>query len=57
MEIDGDLNEINLNTLFGSNVVIVQLLKTEIFNNKNIDFKINIHATKFIKTLILKILI
>ncbi len=45
----GDLNEINLNTLFGSNAVIAQLLKTEIFNNKNIDFKININADKVYK--------
>ncbi len=47
--LDGDLDEINLNTLFGSNAVIAQLLKTEIFNNKNIDFKINIHADKVYK--------
>ena len=42
--IDGNLDEINLNNLFGSNAVIAQLLKTEIFNNKNIDFKLNINA-------------
>ena len=37
---------------------IAQLLKTEIFNNKNIDFKLNINAEKiFIIILILKILI
>ena len=42
--LEGDLNEINLNSLFGSNPVIVQLLKTEIFNNKNIDFQLNINA-------------
>ena len=45
----GDLNEINLNALFGSNAVIAQLLKTEIFNNKNIDFKINILADNVYK--------
>ena len=47
--LNGDLIEINLNSLFGSNAVIAQLLKTEIFNNKNIDFKINIHAGKVYK--------
>ena len=42
--IEGNLDEINFNHLFGSNAVIVQLLKTEIFNNKNIDFKLNLNA-------------
>ncbi len=36
--------EINLNYLFGSNAIIAQLLKTEIFNSKNIDFKLTINA-------------
>ncbi len=44
--LDVDLNEINLNYLFGSNAIIPQFLKTEIFNHKNIDFKLNIHANK-----------
>jgi len=42
--LDGNLDEINLNYLFGTNALIAQLLKTEIFNNKNIDFKLNINA-------------
>ena len=42
--LEGNLNEINLNHMFGSNAIIAQLLKTEIFNNKNIDFKLNINA-------------
>ena len=42
--LEGKLNEINLNYLFGSNAVIAQLLKTEILNNKNIDFNLNISA-------------
>ena len=42
--LDADLNELNLSYLFGSNPVIAELLKTEIFNNKNIDFKLNINA-------------
>ena len=36
--------EINLNYLFGPNAIIAQLLKTEIFNSKNIDFKLSINA-------------
>ena len=42
--LEGNLDEINLNYLFGSNAIVAQLLKTEIFNNKNIDFKLNINA-------------
>jgi len=42
--VDARLDEINLNYLLGYNAIIVQLLKTEIFNNKNIDFKLNINA-------------
>ncbi len=42
--LDGNTNEINLNYLFGSNAFIAELLKTEIFNNKNIDFKLNINS-------------
>ncbi len=44
--IEGSLDEINLNNLFSSNAIIAQLLKTEIFNNKNIDFKLSINADK-----------
>ena len=40
------LDEINLNYLFGSNAIIAQLIKTEIFNNKNIDFNLFINAQK-----------
>ena len=42
--LDVDLNEINLNYIFSSNAIIAQFLKTEIFNHKNIDFKLNINA-------------
>ena len=47
--IEGDLNEIDLNYLFGSNAIIVQLLKTEIFNNKNLDFKLSLNAETIYK--------
>ncbi len=46
---EGDLDEINLNHLLGSRAIIAQLLKTEIFNNKNINFQLNIKADKIYK--------
>ena len=49
--LEGDLNEINLNYLFGSNALIAQLLKTKMFNNKNIDFNSNISAKKVFKNI------
>ena len=42
----GSANEINFFHLFHTNAIIKHLLKTEIFNNKNIDFKLNIYANK-----------
>ena len=42
----GDTEEINSSYLFGTNSIIGKLLKTEIFNNKNLDFKLNINANK-----------
>ena len=42
----GKSEEINLSYLFDPNAIIPQLLKTEIFNNKNIEFKLNINANK-----------
>ncbi len=47
--LEGSINEINLNYLFGNNAIIVQLLKTELFNNKNIDLKLNINANTIYK--------
>ena len=47
--LEGNLDEINLNYIFGSNAIIAQLLKTEIFNNKNIDFELNINADNVYK--------
>ena len=44
--LEGNLDEINLNPLFGSSAIVAQLLKTEIFNNKNLDFKLNINADR-----------
>ncbi len=48
-KIDGDLNVIDLNYLFSSNAFVVQLLKTEIFNNKNIDFELDINSKNIFK--------
>ena len=42
--LDANLDKINLEYIIGSNSIIVQLLKTEIFNHKNIDFHLNINA-------------
>ena len=42
----GDAKEINVSYLFGTNAIIAELLKTEIFNNKNLDFKLNINANR-----------
>ena len=47
--VESYLTEINLNYLLGSNSIIVELLKTGILNNKNIDFKLNIIANNVYK--------
>jgi len=49
-KLEGKVNKINLQYLFGSNAIIAQLLKTEIFNNKNIDFILNINADNIYKS-------
>ena len=52
--LEADLNEVNLNYIFGPNAVIAQLLKTEIFNNKNIDFIMNMNAKSIYKNVSFK---
>ena len=47
--LNGNLDEISFNNLFSSNSIIVQLLKTELLNNKNIDLIINIIANSIYK--------
>ena len=42
----GDAQEINVSYLFGTNAIIAELLKTEIFNNKSLDFRLNINANR-----------
>ena len=40
--ITGNTNKLDLSPLFSSNAIIKELLKTEIFNNKNIDFNLTV---------------
>src|SRR6056300_1129559 len=40
------VNSIDFSYLFSANAIIIELLKTEILNNKNIDFELNISANK-----------
>ncbi len=44
--LEGSAIEINLGHLFSAHGIIKQILKTEILNNRNIDFKSNISANK-----------
>jgi hypothetical protein len=44
--LEGSINSIDFSHLFSANAIIKKLLKTEILNNKNIDFKLNISANK-----------
>ena len=47
--LEGSLDEINLNYLLGNNAIVAELLKTELFNNNNIDLKLNINANSIYK--------
>jgi len=53
----GNSSSLNLSYLFETNSMIVQLLKTEILNSKNIDFKLNINANNINNNLNFKKLI
>jgi len=44
--LEGSVNSIDFSYLFSANAIIIELLKTEILNNKNIDFELNISANK-----------
>ena len=44
--LEGSAIQINFSHLFSANAIINQLLKTEILNNTNINFKLNISANK-----------
>ena len=43
-KLEGAIKEINILYLLDSNMLILQLLKTEILNNKNLNFDLNIYA-------------
>ena len=45
-KLEGKIEKINLLYLLNSNNLIPQLLKTEVLNNKNLNFDINIYADK-----------
>ncbi len=44
--LDGNAEEISILHFFGFNALIPQLIKTEIFNNKNLEFKFQLNAKK-----------
>ena len=44
--LEGSTSEINFTHLFTANGIIKELLKTEILNNNNVDFKLNISANE-----------
>ncbi len=44
--LNGYVSELNFSHLFSSNAIIKQIFKTEILNNKNVDFKLSINANK-----------
>ena len=46
-KLDGSIKEINILNLLNSNKLILQLLKTEILNNKSLNFDLDIYAKKF----------
>ena len=43
---EGTTEALDVSYFFGTNAIIAELLKTEIFNNKNIDFELNINSNK-----------
>ena len=45
--LNGKTKEINLSPLFTSDGIFSKFLKTEILNNKNLNFNLNINASKF----------
>ena len=46
-KLEGSVKEINILYFINSNNLILQLLKTEILNNKNLNFNLNIYGNKF----------
>jgi hypothetical protein len=48
LNLNGKTEALNLLNIISSNSIILQLLKSEIFNNKNFNLKLNINANKII---------
>ncbi|MBT7574302.1 MAG: hypothetical protein HN631_00180 [Flavobacteriaceae bacterium] len=48
-KLQGSTKEIDLSTLFNSNALLAELLKSEILNNINLNFNLDINANKFRK--------
>jgi len=48
-KLQGNTKEIDLSTLFNSNALLAELLKSEILNNINLNFNLDINANKFKK--------
>ena len=46
-KVGGTIKEINILYLLNSNKLILQLLKTEILNNRNLNLDLNVYATEF----------
>ncbi len=49
--IEGKTEELNLSYFLQSNAIVLQLLKTEILNNKNIEFQANVFAKRILNNL------
>ena len=47
-EISGDIDIINLDKLFNPDTILVQLLKSELLNNKNLNINVIINAEQII---------
>ena len=47
--LNGKLDKINLTSFFDSEALFIQLLKTEVFNNQNLNIDLNINANKITK--------
>jgi hypothetical protein len=46
-KLEGEIKEINILYLLNSNKLILQLLKTEILNNRNLNLDLNVYANEF----------
>ena len=47
--LEGTTEELNLSYLFNPSALLAELIKTNIFNNKNLNFQLNVNAKKILK--------